>query len=419
MGFLDRLRGERKEVLKGGKVSLREAEDIIAKRSKKDFLALRESAKKEYDIFRKAADEMEDQLKALGSAEFPERTYEDLASRSASSRKNFIGRMEFLIKKLQAPLGESAESILIFCEEANKAITEANAEMTKDYAFVKVVFERESKEVLQNFKKIFEANERLGAVAKDIDANRSRLLRTRGDAFEISRISRELEGGKAGKLEERLRENEGEIKKYEGAMDALILEDAWKNFLKMQNEREALKEKMGRKGAEFTAYASKLEGPLKKYRKSKESKTLEDYIRADFESVLYDDPKGEFLAAALKDIKIMVIEGEMKLDESLIAGVDYARESNSRFLEEYQKLAEELRDIEAKLKQNEAFRRKGLIEKGIERLKKERIGIEGELKDAGEKMKRLQVEREQKAKELEEMLNYSSDKKLSLELNER
>lgn len=421
MSFLDRIFGDKKEIPKETKISLKEAEDFISNKIKKDFEPLKEPVKKEYGNFQIVATTMQNQLKILEQATYPERTYPALSSRAVGSRRSFINKMDFLIKKLQKPIGEDMNSIINFYDETDKLISTTNAETIKDYAFLKILFGKEGKEVLQSFCQIFEINNNLGKIVKEIIEYNSKLLKAKENVSEILKITEELKKDEINKLDKTLKTKEDEIKKVENEMEKLLHGDEWKAFLEMQKIRDELKIKMENKKSEFMDYMSKLEVPLNKYKWSVENKILDDYIQKSFDSILYEDPKGEALLSTLRNMKIKIIEGEMKLKDSdkFMAIIDYVKENNviGRIIQEYLKLFEELKNQEEKIELQEVSKRKIKFESEINRLKKEMEELKDEEKRAEERIKRIQVNKEQKIKELEELLNNTSDKRILLELS--
>jgi len=421
LGWLDDIFGKKEEKAEEIKISLKEAEDFISNKIKKDFEPLKESVKKEYVNFQLVSKTMQNQLKALEQATYPERTYPALVSRSVGSRKSFIGKMDFLIRKLQKPIGEDMKSILDFYEETDKLINITNTETIKEYALLKILFEKEGKEVLQSFRQIFEINSNLGEIIKEIKDYNSKLLKTKESVSEILKLTEELRKNEMDELDKTFKMKENEIKKIENEMEKLLHSDEWKAFLEMQRVRDELKIKMENKKSEFMDYVSKLEVPLKKYKWSVENKILDNYILKSFDLILYEDPKGEALMSALRDMKIKMIEGEMKLKDSdkFLAIIDSVKESNAigNVIQDYLKLSEELKEQEEKIEIREISKRKIKLEGEASRLKKELEEIKDEGKRVEERTKKMKAGKEQKIKEIEELLENASGKRILLELN--
>jgi DNA repair exonuclease SbcCD ATPase subunit len=422
MSFLDKIFGEKRETPKETKISLKDAGDFIATKIKKDFEPLREMVKKEYENLQLIANTMQDQLKNLEHATYPERTYPALSSRSVGSRKRFIEKMDFLIKKIQSPLGEDMNSILNFYDETDKLINATNAETTKEYVFLKILFEKEGKEILQSFRQIFEISNNLGKTIKEIRGYNSKLLKTKENVSEIIKLTEELKKDEINKLDKALKVKEDEIKKIENEIEKLLYSNDWKAFLEMQKVRDEMKLKIENKKSEFMDYMSKLEVPLKKYKWSVENnKILDDYAQKSFDSIIYEDPKGEVLTTVLKGIKIKLLEGKMKLKDSdkFMAIIESVKENNviGNVIETYSRLLEELKNQEEKITLQEVSKRKIKLESELNRLKKEIEEIKDEERRVEERIKRIQANKEQKIRELEDLLNNVYGKRILLEVN--
>ena len=139
------------------------------------------------------------------------------------------------------------------------------------------------------------------------------------------------------------------------------------------------------------------------------------------ESILSEDPKGEVFMSAIKDMKIKIIEGKMDLKDSdkYLAVIERMIEDNTigKILEEHLKLSEQLRDQEEKIALEEAPKRKGDLETEMSKLKREMEEIKAEEERVEERRKRIQTDKEQKLKELQNLLNDVAGKKILLEVN--
>lgn len=423
MSWLDRIFGKREEErFEETKMSLKEVEDFLAKKIKKDFEPLKESAKKEYANLQLVADTMQDQLKTLIQAPYSERTYPILIIKSVGSRKSFVYKMRNLVKQIQKPIGEDMTSILNFHNETAKLINVTNAKTVKEYAFLKELFEKEAEKVLQSFRQIIEIDKRLGNIVKEFTESNAQLLKAQELAAEVLRLTEELkEKNETNGLEKILKETGSKNKKIEGELKKLLDSNEWKTFLGMQRIREDMKTSLQNKKSDFIQSVTKVEKALKKYRWSIENKVLDDYAQHSFESILSEDPKGEVFMSAIKDMKIKIIEGKMGLKDSgkYLAVIERMIEDNTigKILEEHLKLSEQLRDQKEKIVLEEAPKRKGDLEAEMSRLKREMEEIKAEKKRVEERRKRIQADKEQKLKELQNLLNDVAGKRILLEVN--
>jgi len=423
LGWLDRIFGKKEEEkFEETKMSLKEVEYFIANKMKKDFEPLKESAKKEYANLQLVAGTMQEQLEILIQAPYSERTYPILIRKSVGSRKTFVYKMRSLVKQIQKPIGEDMISILNFHNETAKLINITNAKTLREYAFVKELFEKEAEKILQSFRQIVEIDKRLGNIVKEFIESNAQLLKIQKVAAEVLKLTEELKKkDEAEGLEEILKEIGNKSKKVEDELKRLLDSNEWKTFLEMQRIREDMKISLQNKKSDFTQSVTKMETPLKKYKWSVENRILDDYVQHSFESILSEDPKGEVFMSTIKDMKIKIIEGKMDLKDSdkFLAVIERMIEDNiiGKILEEYLKLSEALKNQEEKIALQEVPKRKSNLESEMSKLKGEVEETKAEKKRVEERIRRMQRDKEQKLKELGNLLNDVDDKRILLEVN--
>ena len=406
------------------KMSLKEVESFLADRMRRDFGPLKEAAKREHANLQTAAETMKDNLNALTQAGYSEMTYPMLVRKAVGSRKTFAHKMEIVARQVQKPIGEDAESIIDFHNETAKLINVTNAKTVKEYAFTKELFEKEAERVFQSFRKITEIDKRLGDAVKKFMKSNRQLLKAQRIAAEVSELAEELKGRNetnGPESNKTLKEMEDKIKKAEEDLKKLLDSSEWKDFLDMQKSAENMKTAFQDKRSEFVRAAAKMEAPLKKYNWSAKKRILDDYARQSLESVMAEDPKGEALMSALKDIKTKIAEGEMELKDKdrFIAVIENMIQQNTigKILEEYSNLSEGLRDHVAKIESHEAPKRKSRLEGDISMLKAEMQEVKAESKDAEERRERMRADKGQKLKELKTLLDDITGKNILLEVN--
>jgi len=421
LNWLDKIFGKKEEIFEETKISLTEVEDFLNNKMKKDFEPLKRSVKEEYANLQLVASNMQSQLKILEDATYPERTYPFLISRSVSGRKNFIDKMNFMIKQIQNPIGENVSSILNFYDKTDKLINATNIETTKDYAFLKMLFESEGKEVVQSFRQITEIKNKVGDVTKEIKELNLKLLKAKEIVSEVLKLTEELNKNEINDLEKKLKGMEDKNKKIEDELEKLQQSNEWEKFLKMQKMKEEIRIIMQNKKSEFIQCLSKVEIPLKKYNWSAKNKVLDYYIQKSFDSILFEDQKGEIFTSAIRDIKIKIIEEEMNLKDSdkFLDIISKMIEDNTigKIIEEYLNLSEELRKQEEKITSQEILKRKNNLENEMNRLKMEIEEIRDKEKKVEEQNKIMQADRKQKLNELENLINSYSDKRILLQIN--
>ena len=417
MSWLERIFGKKEEKLEKTKMSLKEVEDFLANKLKKDFEPLKESAKKEHANLQPLASTMQDQLKILEQAPYSGRTDPMLIRKAVGSRKTFANKMKSLVKQIQKPIGEDMPSILNFHNETAELINVINAKTVREYAFLKELFEKEAEKIVQSFRQIVEIDKKLGNIVKEFRDSNVQLLKTQGVVTEVLKLTEELKKkNEANELEKILKEIENKNKKIENELKKILDSNEWKVFLGMQRIGEELKISLQDKKSDFIQSVAKVEKPLKKYKWSVENKILDDYVQHSFESILSEDPRGEIFMSAIKDIKIKIIEGKIDLKDSdkFLAVIERTIEDNTmgKILEEYLKLSEELRNQEEKITLQEISKRKSDLESEMSKLKRETEEIKTERKRTEERRERMRADKEQKSKELENLLNNVAGKRI-------
>jgi len=426
MGFLDWFFNKKeKDYIRSdaeeAKILLKDVETFVSNKIKKDFESLKGPIKEKYASLNLVSNIMKNQLKVLEEATYPEGTYTVLINKAVGNRKSFLEKMSFLIKQIQKPIGNDMKSILTFYEEIDKLINITNIETTKEYAFLKILFEKEGKEVVQSFRQIIEINNKISDILRGLKESNLKLLKINEVVLEVSKLSEELKKNEVYELDNKSKEDEDRIKEIENELEKLHYSDDWKAFLEVNRVKEELKLRMENKRSDFVNKISKLEVPLKKYKWLFEKGILNLYIEKSLESILREDPKSEAFMSAVKDMKIKIIEGKMELKDSkkFMSFIEDIIENNTigKVIEDYKSLSQELKNQEEKISSQEVSKRKIKLESEMKGLKKEIEDIKEDKKRAEERFKRIQANKEQKTKELEELLYDVFGKKALLNVN--
>ena len=422
LGWLDKAFGKREDGrTEEIKVSLSEVESFLRDKMEKDFEPLKDSVKKEHENLQAAADNMQNQLKILEEAAYPEKTYPIIIRKAVGSRKSFVDKMDFFVKHLKKPIGEDMDSILSFHEEADKMINVVNLETVKDYASVKILFEKEGKDVVQIFFQIVEIDNRLGNMLKNLKESNLKFLKSKELVADISKLTQELKIDESSELERALKETEEKEKKIEDELGKLPESNEWKTFLEMKRKEEETKQKMQNKKSELMGCISQVEIPLKKYNWSAKNKVLDYYLQRSLDLILSEDSRGDVLKSALRDIKVKILEEELTLKDSdkflVIINNIIENDTIGKNINEYLKLSEELKKQEEKVAFQEILKRKSGLENDMKGLKKEIQELKNEKETVEKRVKTAQESKEQKLKELETILNSFSDKRILLQAN--
>jgi len=427
LSWLNKIFGKKQEEnIEETKMSLKDVEDFIVNKLKKESEPLEEStkrqARKEYENLQQIASRMQNQLNLLKQAPYSGRNDAIIIRKAVGSRKSFVNKMEILIRQIQSPIEDDITSILDFHNETAGLINITNAKTVREYAFLKELFKDEGKKILETFHQIIEIDKKLGNIIKKFKKSNIELLEAKEIATEALKLTEELEHkNKIDELSNILKKTENKNKKIENELKKLLDSNEWKNFLEMKKTREQMIINLQNKRSDFIELIAKVEKPLKKYRWSIKNKILDDYIQQSFESILSEDSKGEIFISIIKKIKIDVSEGKMNLKnkDKFLTIIEKMIEDNSieKMLVEYSKLSEDLKNQEKRLILEKIPKRKSDLESEINRLKVEIEEIENEEKRVQNQIKTIQADTKQKIKELEDLLNKITNKKILLKAN--
>ena len=425
LGFLNRIFGEKEifeeEKIEEMKMSLNEIEDFISNKMKKNSEPLKNSVKKEYANLQEATKNMQDKMNILEQASYPEETYPMLIRKAVGGRRSFGEKMRILVEQIQRPIGEDITSIINFHEKTTKLINITNTRTEREYVFIRELFRKEGNEVVQSFCQIVEINKKLGSIVKGFKKSNEQMLKTQKVVTELLILEEELKRNKTIESNKNLKEIEDKNNKIENMLEKLLDSDDWKIFLEMQKSMEDLKTGIQNKRNDFIQAVAKVEKPLKKYRWSVENKILDDYVQNSFESILFEDPKGEVFMSAIKDIKTKLLEGKMVLKDSErfldIMENMTKNKTMEKIIEDCLKLSEKLKEQKEKIALHGMPKRKNDLESELIRLKKELEVIKVEKKRAEEQRKIMYENKEQKLKELGNLLKNITGKRILLEVN--
>jgi hypothetical protein len=421
LGWLDKAFGKKEERVEEMKISLSEVESFLRNKMEKDFGPLKDSVKKEHENLQLIVDDMQNQLKILEEATYPEKTYPIVIRRSVGSRKSFIDKMDFLVKHIKKPVGEDLDSVLIFYEETDKLINALNLETVKDYASVKILFEKEGKDVVQTFFQIVDTDNKLGNVLKDLKETNLKLIKAKELVADISKLTEHMNKDESNQLEKTLKDAEEKENRIEVELGKLPESNEWKRLLEIKRTVEEIRQKMQNKKTDFIVCISQVEIPLKKYNWSAKNKVLDYYLQRSFDLILSEDARGEIFKSVIREIKVKILEGELNLKDSdkFLDIINKMIEDNTvgKMISEYLEISEEIKKQEEKIASQEVLKRKNDLENNIKELKKEIWELKNKKEIVEKRRKEAQEDREQKLKELETMLNIFSNKKVLLQTN--
>ncbi|MCD6226430.1 MAG: hypothetical protein J7J93_01390 [Candidatus Aenigmarchaeota archaeon] len=409
------------------RMSLKDVDDFLRDRFKKEYEPLENSTKRqieeEYENLQQVVEKMKSQVKILKEAPYSESNDSIIIRKAVGSRKSFVNKMEMLIAQIQKPIGIDMNSMINFHNETAKLINITNAKTVKEYAFLKELFRDEGKKIIETFHQIIEIDRKIGTIIKEFKNSNPELLEAKEILADILNSTQRLlkNENKIHELDRTLEKAKDKNEKIENELKKLLNSSDWKIFLQAQKSREQIKMLMQNKKTNFIELIAKLEKPLKKYNWSVKNKILDNYIHLSFESILAEDPKGQIFMSQIKNMKKDMLDKKInfKNNDKFLAIIEEMIENNEieRILQEYSNLSENLKIQEEKITSNSISKRKRNLEIEINKSKKQIQEIINEKERIRNEIKSIQIDREHKLKKLEELLNVISNKKIFLEIN--
>jgi hypothetical protein len=417
MGILDRFFAKKEEA--GKAIAIGSVRESISSKIRNDYESIEGTLRKERESMLDLAGTMQVYVNILDQAKYPERTYPIIISKSNVSRKNFITKMNLLISQMKKPLGDDMDSVLDFYGNLGKMIDAINSETIKDYAFLKMLFEKEGKDVVDTFRQISDSNARIQEMLKGIRISKEQMSKTDEVLDEISNISEELDRDDLGKMDSAIVERQNDLVKVEKDSEELVKGDEWKGIVGLQEKAVKAKELMAAKRREFERIVDVIEGPLKRYKKFAGSHILDDYISKSFDSVICEDPRGERILVLLKNVNAMITEGKMEIKdrEQVLKKIGELSENNAigKIIQEYLLACEEVKDATEKASSSQTMKRKLGLDSELERLRKQIEDMKSDRKKTEEIIKTIKERKAQKTDQLEEILYQIFKKRIKIE----
>jgi hypothetical protein len=420
MSLLDKFLRKKSDAAAQRPVRLSELETLMSNKIKKDFEMLKGPIKEGYENIQRAANCLQSQLKILDQATYPDRTFPGLISRSVVSRKNFVSKMSLLAEQMKKPSGSDMEDMFEFYDKTSRSIQKTNAETTKDYALLKLLFEKEGKEVVECFRQLTEAVKELGERTSGLRKVNEKAMKAKRYADDIAEITDETSRDEPAKLEILISEKESGVRRITKDISDLEGSKEWKDVSDMQKRGEDLKVKIAESERRFYERMDRLEIPLKRYKRVAESGILNDYIQKSFDSALSKDPSAEKITSILKDIKTLIADGKMDIkDKSKFLGIiddEVKNNTIGKIMEEHSKASREEKDIKDAIQSKGTLSRRSMLQSEEDAIKKQIEVLKSDKANLGEKLRRLNAKRDQEIKELEELASEVLGEKMTLEV---
>jgi len=356
-----------------GKASLENLEEA----AKKKITERQENFKSETSNFflqvREQEKKIKEGLEKLSSAQAPNQVDPQLLKIAMTSRKSFAKKVEDLIKEKEQT-DSSFSSLYEMCTSFSTEFEAVDGSTVKEFAAIKEVFKNESYAIIDEMKvlkKIYaDFKEKL---KKELDVIRPyEEIETK---IKIVREEKEKLENYKKDLENILQKNENLQKENEMMqMNLRELEESseWKGYLETkkkldekENERREITSQVVQKFSSVERPLKKLNNLLQKTANDINKKLLEKYLSSPFDAFVEDYEK-KTINSALKEAAKYIEEN--KIDEKKSLGKINEMISSDAFNQlarEWQKINDEIAELNEKLENSEVAKKKEEILKII------------------------------------------------------
>jgi predicted nucleic acid-binding Zn-ribbon protein len=315
------------------------------------------------------------------------------------NREAYINKVSNFINSIEIPEKEYNE-ILKFCKSFEEKLDELNKSSRRSYYILKNFFNTEMLDIAQGIKNlediVIKSRETLmskqvrliNALNNKIHDLNSCLIKKNSLEKEISQLETELE--RLHNKKDNLHEKVNNIKESNDFMD----------FKKLKNKKESLNHKINNLEKEINNLFFSINRLLKKFhRKTLNQELIQDYLENSSDALLEDKNIG--IIKELNKMKELIEKDEIKL------------KNKDKFLEKLEKITEKF----LKQKRKEILENKEKINKINSKIEKITITmdykeLEYQIDHFSEKIKKIEQEKKEKNKQLEELNIDSKIEKL-------
>ncbi|HEY9205020.1 MAG TPA: hypothetical protein VIO58_03775 [Candidatus Methanoperedens sp.] len=369
-----------------------------------------------YKDIEKALGKIKKSASLLEKAEPEGRFHLKMVKVGTSNRDNMVKQVRMLIENISVPKTNDVKSIVLFHENAMQSLTVCLENMLKSHQYAKQVFLEESKQVIADVNVL---GRLLNQLIEPVE-NRKTVLNAYEEAkknlqiIENSFSDIEVEKNTIKKNSENIAALNQEIEKKQKALVMLKDSDAWKEYLKKQEELVLLENRARETESGINALILPLNKALNRLRQLSESGryTLKPEVR----EMLYQclaDPKSacpEFFA----EIKSIVESGALNIasekKDKMLEQIMFAASSFSDLKEQYQTLALDIKNKKEEISNLDIIHEEKALNDVIKGLKDKLAAIEKELDASTKHLDALKQDVELKKQELQQNISLIDNK---------
>lgn len=235
-----------------------------------------------------------------------------ILSNAVAGRRNFLEKAHGMVKGLKRHLASDADSILDFQRSSMTILGNMNDTALADYRLFSGVFRKESESVFGSLKRI---NSLFKELCRKIDEGKRKADSTGVSKAELERMMEDISSlqskrSDANRAERKLEELKGAQSRLKDGISRLECSEESKKLARMIEDEKELKARASKARGELSHALSRLEKPLRKYRKLVDEGTA-DFGDKRYIQLFLEDPAGTVLEYGMDKFKPM-LEGLKK-----------------------------------------------------------------------------------------------------------
>jgi hypothetical protein len=340
-----------------------------------------------------------------------------MAQTGRSTFKNKISKVSEVINK---SVDFDFHSFSKYYSNCMLAVNEADTSAVKEFRTIGIVFEEESRDVVNNLRHLKEILNEMENRMKKYQQILNPYETTSENINELQALVEKLSDGQKKTREikndiENKQKRLAEMKKF---IDDLTASEEWKEYLNQVEKVQNIQIRKTKIMTQFNEMISSVERPMKKAKKiidtEDKNKIFENYLSMPFETFLKDE-KEEMLTSFLEATKKLLAEKKIEVKENLrnkaIDNIDewMSKKIFTQIKEQYLSSIRNLEEMKRLINENKFQIRKTELERETSETEKELVELKKNIemleKEEQEDKKIMQQAKEEIEKKLAELLN--------------
>jgi acyl carrier protein phosphodiesterase len=363
---------------------------------------------------------LKNSLQKLSSAVPKEKMDEQLLFMAQTGRSTFKNKISKVSEVINKSVDFDFHSFSKYYSNCMLAVNEADTSAVKEFRTIGIVFEEESRDVVNNLRHLKEILNEMENRMKKYQQILNPYETTSENINELQALVEKLSDGQKKTREikndiENKQKRLAEMKKF---IDDLTASEEWKEYLNQVEKVQNIQIRKTKIMTQFNEMISSVERPMKKAKKiidtEDKNKIFENYLSMPFETFLKDE-KEEMLTSFLEATKKLLAEKKIEVKENLrnkaIDNIDewMSKKIFTQIKEQYLSSIRDLEEMKRLINENKFQIRKTELERETSETEKELVELKKNIemleKEEQEDKKIMQQAKEEIEKKLAELLN--------------